>query len=223
MNRPIEAKICRKTIIWSVRITYIMMIAVVFGMVSSGCSPFENRRIGEEDGIADSGFFTGQPCGPPCLWGITPGLTTVGGVLDVLKEKGMSNECDQFDNSQEAGGRGVICRGSVVFSVDGEIVEGIGFNPSQEITVAEVIEQYGEPNSVRVVARGVPEYPHTVMILFFDSIRTDLVLPEQEGIIYRVEATTAIENIGYSSDTTYKPSSLPYPDWVGYGEYQRYP
>jgi hypothetical protein len=207
-----------------VRITFILLIAAILGVISSGCSLIINQEIRETGGIVDSGFLTGQPCGPPCLWGITPGSSIQCQVLDVLKEKGMNNKCEQFGNLKESGGFGIICRGYVVFSIDQEeVVEDLGFNPSEEITVGEVIKHFGKPDSVKVTASGLPEYPHTVMILYFNKIRTNIVLPIQEGITYRVEASTPIENIGYSSNKTYKPSDLRYLDWVGYGEYLCYP
>ena len=195
----------------------------LFALDLSGCSFIDNQNIGVVEGIGDSGFLTNQPCGPPCLWGIYPGSTTETQVLEVLRDRGIENECERFDRTQEGGRRGITCLDSVLIAFNEDVVEDIGYSSSEEITVEQVIKHFGEPSHILVAITSTPEYPEMTMMLFFDEIRTSLVLPEQKGTRYRVETTTEIVNIGYSDDTSYQATSSSLTGWNGYGEYSKTP
>jgi len=63
------------------------------------------------------------------------------------------------------------------------------------------------------------------MILYYDSLKTELFLPEQEGNRFEVEASTEVDRILYSSIagyTSYRPTADFLQEWKGYGEYREY-
>ncbi len=172
--------------------------------------------------VKDDGFLTGQPCGPPCFWSIVPGITTEAETVEVLKTKGLFQNCEPFNNEARSGDRGIICRYIMVvgFQLGTDVVKDIGFRPIQKIIVADVIKKYGEPNGVSVIGTSTPETPHSVVILYYDDIRTTITLPEQEGTTFLLEASTQIESIGYSDAASYSKSRRFLTDWQGYGEYE---
>jgi hypothetical protein len=200
-----------------------ILVTIMFILLLSSCSSTDDQKAKGAENIGDGGFITGQPCGPPCFWGIYPGLTTEAQVLELLQSKGIESKCEQFDRTQEGGRRGITCLDSVLIVFNENIVEDIGFSSSEKITVEEVIKHFGEPSHILVAITSTPEYPETTMMLFFDEIRTSLVLPERRGTRYRVATTTEIVNIGYSDDTSYQATSSSLPGWDGYGEYGKTP
>jgi hypothetical protein len=201
----------------------LVLITIMLILFLSGCSSANDQKAGGVENIGDGGFLTGQPCGPPCFWGIYPGSTTEAQVLEVLQSKRIESKCERFDRTQEGGRRGITCLDSVLIVFNEDVVEDIGFSSSEKITVEEVIKHFGEPSHILVAITSTPEYPNTTMMLFFDEIRTSLVLPEQKGIKYRVATTTEIVNIGYSDDVSYQATSTSLPGWDGYGEYGKTP
>jgi hypothetical protein len=200
-----------------------ILVTIMFILLLSSCSSTDDQKAKGAENIGDGGFITGQPCGPPCFWGIYPGLTTEAQVLELLQSKGIESKCEQFDRTQEGGRRGITCLDSVLIVFNENIVEDIGFSSSEKITVEEVIKHFGEPSHILVAITSTPEYPETTMMLFFDEIRTSLVLPERRGTRYRVATTTEIVNIGYSDDASYQATSSSLPGWDGYGEYGKTP
>ncbi len=170
----------------------------------------------------DSGFLSGKPCGPPCFHGIVPGVTDETTAAKILKS--LHGECREFNNEARGGFRGITCDSiSMIGLTQGsDMVSHIGFKPSDELTVADVIRSFGEPNAVFVTRGGIPEYPKTAIILYYNEIKTSLVLPDQEGLKYFIKPSTPIENIGYSEPELYEVeiSTFPIEKWTGYGEYE---
>jgi hypothetical protein len=175
--------------------------------------------------VREGGFLSQEPCGPPCFWNITPGVTNQDQVVEILKSKELFQECDYFDNLKESGSRGFICRPVVIitFQDNSDIVAGVGFKPSQTITVEEVISKYDAPNAVLVTAVGIPENePHTVMTLYYDDLNVNLSLIEQKAGIYELTPTTRIENIAYSDQPSYESIRRYSQEWNGYSKYNQY-
>jgi hypothetical protein len=195
----------------------------------AACSIYDDYNVNLN---IDDGFFSGNPCGPPCLLGIVPGVSKEAEVLKILRDKDFQ-ECDAFNREDQGGIRGVSCRFSgrnnfrpyigINFQPDTDIVNNVSYNPLHKITVGDVISRYGEPDAVFVAEIGTPEIPHIGMVLFYDGIQTTLNLPEQDGVIFRAESSTEIESIGYSA--SYSLSRNEFMDflqkWKGYGEYRQ--
>jgi hypothetical protein len=176
--------------------------------------------------IGDGGFISGEPCGPPCFQDIIPGVTTEAEAMQILQTEGLCRKYTRYDHEAASGGRGIVCTSSdleIAFQPGTDIVDAVGFRPSQTITVGDVIATYGEPDTVLVAGRT--HYYRTSMILYYDSLKTDLSLPEQEGSRFEVALSTEVERILYSSTAgymSYRPATDFLQEWKGYGEYREY-
>ena len=202
-----------------VKKVFIILLATIFILPLSGCKLADKTKPEEMENIGDGGFLTGQPCGPPCFWGIYPGSTSEKQLLTILQDKGIDNECERFDRTQEGGREGIICLYNILIILAHDKVEEIGFTSTEKITVGEAITNFGDPNHILVAITSTPEYPRTTMMLFFDDIQTSLVLPEQKGISYLIDSDVEIVNIGYSDKESYLSTTKTLPKWSGYIKY----
>lgn len=198
------------------------MILVGWVILMAGCTPQQADGVY----IGDGGFLSGEPCGPPCFWSITPGASTEAQVLEVLQEREISERCQTFNDVSEFKRRGVSCAPGLIFDLDTDtgLVSMIGFSPSQVVSVGEAIAMYGDPDAVLVTATNRPEQAaRVVMALYFDLLNTEVVLPGVESATYIVSSITQIDNIGYLSEKEYKESNSGMheflSEWKGYGEY----
>lgn len=203
-------------------VCYLLLISVL------ACTPI--IPSGSKDlEVGDGGFLSGDPCGPPCFWGIVPGVTTEAETMQIFKARGLFEKCETYNNEAESGSRGLSCASSVgiVFRRNTDIVEEVGFKPSSRITVEDVIAEYGEPDFVLVTRTSIPEYPRTGMIFYYDDMKARLVLPDQKGSSFQIEASIKIENIGYADKASYNDSISRIrkflQNWNGYTEYERNP
>jgi hypothetical protein len=155
---------------------------------------------------------------------MTPNITKEAEAIKILQARGLFQNCEAFNNEAQSGYRGINCRliVSVAFQAGTDIVSVIGFEPSQKITVGEVIAKYGDPDSVLVTASGLPEHPRSVMVVYYDRISASLRLVKQEGFEFAVATNTQIDNIGYSDQAAYDLAKRYTFKWNGYGKYQRY-
>lgn len=171
--------------------------------------------------IQDGGFLSGEPCGPPCFWGVTPGVTTIDQVYQILDARGLRPYCSKYDNGY--GARGIDCSFRLGFSFTEQTddIDGVGFFPSVPITLEDVINKYGSPSHVLALIGGLPDYPQRVDLrLYYDDIFTVLDFLEIEGEVYPLEAGTVVQYIDYSDRTAYEEiRNLPFQPWVGYGKY----
>ena len=173
--------------------------------------------------IGDGGFLSQEPCGPPCFWNIVPNITTKDEAIEVLKSKGLFERCEFIDNTAYAGTRGIVCRPIVLVELrdDTDIVSGIGFRPSEAITVEDMIEKYGEPDAVLVSTIGIPEGQYQIgMNLYYDKFYGDIRLNEQDGGTFTLTPSTIIVNIGYADEAWYSEVRNRLQQWKGYGEYK---
>lgn len=172
--------------------------------------------------VGDGGFLSGEPCGPPCFWGITPGTTTEAEVRQVLEDQELLERCRDFNNEAEGAGRGITCRGVMVvdFLTGTDIVAGIGFRPSESITLEQVIARYGTPDAVLVTPGGLPEYEQSIaMSIYYDDIFAFLSLGEQESMTFVVKPQIQLVNIAYSESHDYETVRQYGSAWHGFGEY----
>lgn len=168
--------------------------------------------------VEDGGFLSGEPCGPPCFWGIVPGETTEAEVIKILQERGVFETCEAFDREARGGERGIKCGSRVFISFEqgGDVVQGLGFNPTSTITVQDVVEKYGEPESVEVGALGVHVLDYQ-LILAYPKMLTLVRLSLQQEYPYVLEPVTPVKNIVYYLEFGGEFSLKGV--WHGYGEY----
>jgi hypothetical protein len=59
----------------------------------------------------------------------------------------------------------------------------------------------------------------------YADLKINLILPEQEGNTYSIEASTQVERVNYCNATSYQryqPATDTLQGWHGYGQYQGY-
>jgi hypothetical protein len=175
--------------------------------------------------VGDGGFLSGEPCGPPCFWGIVPGQTTETEVIEILREKGAFEVCEAFDREAQGGTRGIICpRFAVGFKRESNVIDDIVFRPSIAITAEEIITKYGEPELVEVGGLGV----HVIrfeLTMAYPSLSTWIGFPQQDELPYVLKPTTPVTGIVYDTDfgkSSYYEGNPRWQKWHGYGEYWEY-
>ncbi len=171
--------------------------------------------------VGDGGLLSNIPCGPPCFWNIIPGITTKDQALGILREKGIFQQCKYFDTSNEGGTRGYSCNAAVLILLEKQdIVSGIGFTPSEKITVSEVYRKFGAPDGVSVVGLGLPESkPRSSMTLYYDRWFVKLNLPEQASNAYDLASNIKVESISYFDKLSYETIRQYASGWAGFGTY----
>jgi hypothetical protein len=176
---------------------------------------------GSAPDIEDGGFLSGEPCGPPCFWGIVPGETTEAEVKEVLQKRGVYNACETQISKFEEGGRGIDCKSQIFigFEQGSDLVQAVYFKPSSRITVQEVVAQYGEPDGILMFSEGVPEHPRLSLSILYSDILSRLELPIQEWPGYDVEPSTPVLSIVYDPKFSYVQGNYQFEKWTGYGEY----
>lgn len=195
----------------------VLLFTFIFCLLNA-CSV--NEPISQYN-IGDGGFLSASPCGPPCFYKIAPGTSSKDDVVALLTNIKIFETCVYFDNTGESGNEGFSCNSNLMFTFrDRKVVSSISFKPTQEITVEEIIKKYGYPDRVLVNGRGLPESPvHTVIILFLDNLKANIILFEQESNIYVLTPKTKVETIGYADDLSYE-SEIKYSEkWNGYSTY----
>lgn len=172
------------------------------------------------------GGLSGEPCGPPCFWGIVPGQTTEAEAIAILQARGVFTQCEVYVRETYGCVRGIICPRSpppsfgISLSCEHNLVEGVSFGPSVKITVQDVIAKYGNPAGVLITLDGIPEKPYLLMTLLYPEIQTCVGLPRQEWPGYLLRPATPILGVGYALGCADVPTdALGFEGWKGYGEY----
>ena len=180
--------------------------------------------LGKQPGpvdVEDGGLLKHEGCELPCFWGIVPGATSLTETVNIFERKNLSAYCssnlDQYSR--------LACDdiAIIVVNPENDRVSSVGVDPANPITIGDVISLYGQPNAVLITPDGVPEHPYTTMMVFFDNIRTRIILARQEGTVYKVNSSVSLDNISYYDADSYKTDEQHAIDWNGYGEYQETP
>lgn len=203
-----------KIFILLIFLTIFSFILIAF-ITKARSNPWENV-------ILDGGFLTEKPCGPPCFMNIVPGTTTMNDALQSIKNHNLAKECVPFDYTSGSGDRGYSCGNVIIIlNAKSDIVETLVFKPDQKILVGDVIMKYGNPSSVFVVNLGTPEEPMTVdMSLYYDGIKTEIQLNNQEGGIYHATADSIVTRIIYFDQRSYSIMINHSQEWTGFNNYQ---
>jgi hypothetical protein len=171
--------------------------------------------------IGDGGFLSKHPCGPPCFMGITPGISTKDEVLEFLKTRIELSSCDIWDTRNIGGTDGVSCELFAFTFDNANIVSSIGFAADKELYINEVIEVYGNPDSLFVVWEqdDTGDIVSVQMNLYYDSIYTRLDLIEQQSASYKATPDVIVKSISFLDYPTYERYKEGAKPWEGFGEY----
>jgi len=122
-------------------------------------------------------------------------------------------------------GRGYRDSVYVKTSTDVDLHSAMTFAPTVSIPLDEVIEYYGEPDSVRFTSDSATEIRTTGLLLYWDSVPMFVELPPIADTTYPVDRKTDIERIIFSDDQDViavagQSISEEKTVWAGYGDYQ---
>jgi len=173
--------------------------------------------------IGDGGLLTKDPCGPPCFLGIVPDVTTYDETIQILTDYQYWDDCEEWDTYEDTGTLGIRCSETFIFYFyeDKSHAYTVAFGPQQEITVQDVIDEFGEPAYLNVIVTGYEESIREATIrLYYPDFKMAIWLEDQKGGSYLLEPTTKIDNVRYLGgdldDSIFRPRKQ---DWQGYIEY----
>jgi hypothetical protein len=178
--------------------------------------------------FGDGGLLSGEPCGPPCFYGITPGKTTDVEVSQVLKNLGGLDKCQflTFPSTKEEEESGHWqCQGGFGIEIrkDTQIVKSIYFRIEEPIEIQKLIEKYGNPDVIEVLETGFVDAPSVAATVYFMKSKMVFPLPEVEGFNYPISPTTTVNRIVYRDDQSLQRELELWSDittpWNGYGSY----
>jgi len=170
--------------------------------------------------VESTGLFTDEPCGPPCLWGIEPGVTTMDQVFAIFSTYLPEEDCTLTPGEKIRNYDYIFCKAGIGVKLDGElgIVQSIATLPSQNITVSDVTEEFGEPSSVIVINFGVSDIT-TSIVLIYSELRMGIETERQQGSSFSLEPETGVYNIIYYSESELDEQSKWEEEWKGYQKY----
>jgi len=122
-------------------------------------------------------------------------------------------------------GRGYRNSVYVETSTDVDLHSAMTFVPTVSIPLGEVIEYYGDPDSVRFTSDSTTGVTTTGLLLYWESVPMFVELPPIADATYPVDRKTDIERIIFSDDQDVtavagQPISEEKTLWRGYGNYQ---
>ncbi len=197
------------------RISILLFYSILFSSLLYGCSDKTKKPLD----IGDGGLLSGDPCSAPCFLGINPGVTTEEQALAILSSKLDVKSCVSWDTRNSGGDRGIRCFNIIGITFnDQNLVNGVGFNPSQVITLNDIIGKYGNPDGVFVTASGIDNTPPIVALLYFNTENMIVYLPEQNSTQYNLQPDILIESIQYLEQSDYLFNFRSAKPWKGYGK-----
>ncbi len=113
----------------------------------------------------------------------------------------------------------MVCPSIIVYSDDGLMVNAVGFNPTDEITLAEVIRKYGNPDGVFIAMAGIAMAPPGAALLYYDAEGMVLHLPDQNSTTYDLRPGSLIEGVIYEERSEYASDKGSAQPWKGFGVY----
>lgn len=199
---------------WRLPVAILIVIVLL-----TGCIPKQPNWTNNDPGVD---LFYDETCAPPCLLGITPGLTSEAQAKEVVARSSETfKSCTVYNYTESGGIEGILCESvSIVFDMG--IVTEIGYTPKKTLTVKHLLDMYGEPDAVGAIIGTIPEVKSRVKAsLYYDKFYMQILLPEQEGDRYLLEPDTRIDNIGFLIKQEYEDLRKNIDiSWQGYGAYQ---
>lgn len=168
---------------------------------------------------AGSLTLTGSACSAPCLLGIQPEVTGYNEAIRILSKNNDLGTCKEYNRETDGGGRGLQCENSFVitFDADGKIVTGLGYSPTSNFTVQNVLDTFGDPKNLEVAT----DYskPASTVRLFYPNYKMSIVLDDQAGEAYTISPDIKVRTVTYNGEKTYQALTLLAQHWSGFGKY----
>ena len=182
----------------------------------------------------DNSILTREPCGPPCWMGITPGKTTADDAYKILDSSSIIKRNSLKRNgSLETGGllwkwRASGKRISPGLSWEDGVVDKIVLGVNIEISVSEILELYGDPDTITIANGGIPEAWYFIIVLHYPRVGIDFNAYTGE-FDSQLNPSTNVEVVTYYPPTTLNElmdqmitksgyTVDDFQSWVGYGD-----
>ncbi len=218
---------------------WLVLILLVL-LLAAGCQPREELVFPMDPALADRSLVTGEPCAPPCWYGLVPDVSSEAEVISTLQtlpfvdastitvaqesstlypdERVLRFGCQYPGGSAECG--------AATFS--GERLKTMGVWLQIPVTLETVVERWGPPEYVTYgpvsperaecfLTFVWPAAQFVVHRLVISSGRACDKLREGQG----VERTLILDGVGYRAPdrfASYKKGSRPWVAWPGFSE-----
>jgi len=173
--------------------------------------------------IGDGGLLTKEPCGPPCFLGIVPDVTTYAETIQILTDYQYWDDCEEWDTYEDTGTLGIECSDTLIFYFDQDksYVVDVVFHPKNNITVQDMIDEFGDPAYLNVIVSGYEELTwEASMRLYYPDYKMAIWPEDQKGNSYSLQSTTIIDAVVYHGVEFVEKDFWPWKqDWQGYIEY----
>jgi hypothetical protein len=173
-------------VLLGMKLRYLLPVALLLVVVlTAACAappPLRNQAF-----LNDTSLIDGEPCGPPCFRGITPGETAWSEAMTILEDDpnitDIQVEADEETNEVAASFQrpeGVTC--CLAYSENGSIVDQMLLQLAPDMTVGDVIGVHGEPAYLTGVevssdqASAALYYPdmQTIVYAFVEGVQGQL-------------------------------------------------
>jgi len=158
--------------------------------------------------LRDCSFLRDDSCSMPCWQGLVPGKTTMSEAVEILrKDHRIRQKSLQEGGSAQNGGVTWFWRASrsrfqsKVSWKDG-IVEEITVAMTCEVSVEQILDEYGPPEALEAGKGGIPEHWYWIIDLYYPSVGTQFTACTSE-VSSVLEASTPVEAAHF-----YVPTSL---------------
>jgi len=192
------------------------------GLVASvqACTPTSNIKE-----ISTDSFLSGIPCSAPCFLDSTPGITNKNEVFDHLRKYGLLSSCVEKQIEKEILSV-LICDPSIDFWFTKDELTKIMIEPTNAITIEQVIKKYGDPTSVNYTLGGINSLI-LVKLVYYENYQFVLHLSDptiSEPHDYSITPQSNVLWIDYVDEERLKTyiDKCTFP-WKGYDEYELIP
>lgn len=176
--------------------------------------------------ISTDSFLSGIPCSAPCFLDSIPGITNKNGVFDHLRKYDLLSSCVEKQIEEDVLSV-LICDPSIHFLFTDDKLTTISIEPTNEITVEQVINKYGDPTDVNYSLGGINSLT-LVKLVYYENYQFILHLSDPtstERRDYSITSQSKVLWIDYVDEEklkTYNLDNCTFP-WKGYGEYELVP
>ena len=194
-------------------------ITVLAALLAASCAPNATSKNSIQGAVGDGGLVSGDPCGPPCFWNITPGRSSMDDAIEQLRIHGIYDQCETQDSNDDqfifiSCGLAV----SIVFERGSPLVRSVSFSPSAPIALKDAISAIGPPACILVLSPLLPDHPATYAHLEFGSPPATIYLAPQDAMSFKAAAESVVTHVVYRAGSSLANEFACQP-WTGYGEY----
>lgn len=202
----------------------LLLVLPLLVLIVAACAPPPNLL--DDTLLQDESLIDGEPCGPPCFRGITPGETRWNDALTIIEDdsefRDVQTQTDESSSAVQAawrqGDNQVCCQ---IASQDGEVVTLVLLRTAPTMSLGELIEAHDDPTYLigseftadqAVISLVYPDTPMVVYV-YVDGSETGELTASSEiiGVLYLTP-----DEMDLLLQTTELHA------WEGYQSYQAY-